>query len=69
MSNHTPAPVITKRSGGEYSTTALPDGAIETVWFPDDPNEKSYVVDRTRPLSLVAVSVQHIMRHEAVMAR
>lgn len=58
-------PFIVKRYGkGEYSTATLPDGVIETVWFPDDWNESSRVIGRTYPLTLASAAAKHITEWE-----
>lgn len=58
-------PIITRRAGGEYSTVVLPDGWIETCWFPDDPAEPSRVIGRTAPQSVRDIAAAHIVEHEA----
>lgn len=46
------APIITRRTYGEYSTVRLPDGMVETAWFPDDTRESYTVIGRSwGPLS------------------
>ncbi len=55
-------PILTRRPSGEYSTVVLPDGSIETLFFPDDGSE-SVLVGRT--LSLGAIAKRHIAEYEA----
>lgn len=56
-------PLITHRSGGEYSTVILPDGVIETVWFDNDGS--SQIVGRTYPQNKAAAAEAHIRAYEA----
>lgn len=55
--------LIVKRSRGEYSTIRLPDGMVETVWFPDDQGEPSVTVGRTWT-GLAAIAEKHIHEWE-----
>lgn len=49
---------ITRRYNGEYSTAILPNGVIETCWFPD--GGPSVVIGRTVPVSLSEAAAKHI---------
>lgn len=44
---------------GEWSTVVLPDGTIETCFFPDD-DSSSTVVSRTQPVSLAHVHRENV---------
>jgi len=59
-------PVIERRINGEYSTVRLPhDGAIETCWFPDDPDMPSQVIGRSYGPSVAQAASEHITEWEA----
>lgn len=53
-------PVVTKRSGGEYSTALIGD-YIETIWFPTAGDVK--LIDRTY-IGLSRVAADHIAKYE-----
>lgn len=53
-------PIITRTRNGEYSTVRLPNGVIETMWFPDDPRLFAVQVGRTLPETLEQVAKRHI---------
>lgn len=57
-------PIITYRPGGEYSTITLPNGIIETMWFPDDPEQPSRCIGRTLPRDVRRVAADHIADYE-----
>ena len=50
--------LITVRPGGEYATTELTDGSVETVWFGDDGTSR--VVGRHRPALMADIQARHI---------
>lgn len=52
--------ILTRRSGGEYSTVRLPNGVIETMWFGDDGTTR--MVSRTLPESLDSIAERHIRK-------
>lgn len=54
----------TRRGNGEYVTTRMPNGVIETCWFPDDPNKPSRVIGRTMPRLVEDVASEHIAAYE-----
>ena len=56
-------PIIARRVGGEYSTVALPNGVIETMWFGDDGSTRT--VGRTYPPSIKDIAAQHIESDKA----
>lgn len=49
---------------GEYSTVELPNGVIETMFFPDDPDAKAILIGRTVPKSLRGYMEDHIQKFE-----
>lgn len=57
-------PIITRRPNGEYSTVTLPDGTVETCYFPDDPGEPSRVIGRTDPHDVRRLAAKHIAEHD-----
>lgn len=52
-------PFIVRRNDGEYSTIQLPNGVVETVWFPEDETKTSVTVGRTY-VGLASVAERHI---------